>query len=264
MKNNQQNSPLNDDNLSEAGSAQTYSPASQNQQPQGSSGLAIAGMILGIVGVATSILPIINNLSFFIGIVGLILAVVGLVAVNKGRKKGRGFAIAGLVLNVLTIVAVLASQAFYSAAIDSALDSAKAKPASSSQQADSGKSEASSDASSSASAYEVSIDGARLDTDYEGNRAIVVTYTFTNNSNKEAMFSTAISDKAFQNGVELETAINSSWNSGTDQMKTIKTGSTITVSQGFKLVDSSPVTVEVKEMFDFKGAIIAEATFDVA
>lgn len=235
--------------------------AVQGQQPQSSSGLAIAGMVLGIVGIATSIIPFVNNASFFIGIVGLILAIVGMVGVSKGKKKGRGFAIAGLVLNILTIIAVLGSQALYSAAIDSAMDSMKAKPASSSQQTNSNNS----GTSSNVSAYEVTIDGARVDTDYAGNRAIVVTYTFTNNSDKEAMFSTAISDKAYQNGVQLDTTFNSaSWDSGSDQMKTIKTGSTITIEQGFKLVDSSPVTVEVKEMFDFKNTIIAEATFDIA
>lgn len=86
------------------------------------SGLAIAGLVLGIVAAATSFLPIINNGSFILAIVGLILSIVGLMGIRKGTKSGKGMAIAGLVLCLVAGAVVLASQAIYSAAIDSAVE----------------------------------------------------------------------------------------------------------------------------------------------
>ena len=87
-----------------------------------SSGLAIAGMVLGIVAILLSFLPIINNLSFFLAIVGLILSIVGLVKANKGTGAGKGMAIAGIVLCVVAFAAVLGSQSVYKNALDKATD----------------------------------------------------------------------------------------------------------------------------------------------
>lgn len=264
MDNNQQGfAPMQSD--PQAAPSQAPAPAPEPQGEKGSSGMAIAGLVLGIVGIITSFMPIINNVSFFIGLVGLVLAIIGMVGVSKGRKKGRGFAVAGIVLNVLTVVIVIASQMFYSSVIDSMADSVKAKPASSSQAASGDAAAASGDAAVPESAFAISIDGAREATDYEGKRAIVVTYTFTNNSDSDAHFFTDIDARAYQNGVELDTTFNSSaWNAENNDSKTVKTGATIVVEKGYELTDSSPVTVEAKEMWDFDNVILAEATFDVA
>ncbi|WP_041239652.1 DUF5067 domain-containing protein, partial [Gordonibacter pamelaeae] len=51
------------------------------------------------------------------------------------------------------------------------------------------------------SKYAVSIDECTVVQDYAGKAAIVVTYTFTNNAEKAVPFFTAVSAKAFQNGV---------------------------------------------------------------
>lgn len=95
-----------------------------NMQPPKKSGLAIAGMVLGIVAIATSFLPIINNGSFFLALIGLIFAIVGMVSIRKGKSSGMGMAVAGLVLSIVAIVVVLGSQAFYSAVIDEASNQA--------------------------------------------------------------------------------------------------------------------------------------------
>jgi hypothetical protein len=62
-------------------------------------GPGIASLILGIIGVITSVIIV----TFFIGlpvsIVGLVLAVVGM-----RRISGKGLAIAGLVLSIIGIV----------------------------------------------------------------------------------------------------------------------------------------------------------------
>lgn len=97
----------------------------QNLQPvqnRGTSGMGVASLVLGILAILTSFLPIINNGSFFLAILGLIFAIVGIVVTKNGKKSGRGLAIAGLVLNILSIAIVLFTQNMYSAAIDSAVE----------------------------------------------------------------------------------------------------------------------------------------------
>lgn len=86
------------------------------------SGLAIAALVLGIVAAATSFMPIINNISFFIALIGLVLAIVAMVGISKGKNSGKGIAIAGLVLSIVAGVMVLGTQAFYSAVLDEAMD----------------------------------------------------------------------------------------------------------------------------------------------
>lgn len=96
------------------------------QSKQRRSGLAIAGLVLGIIALLTSLLPIINNMSFFAALVGAVLAIIGLVACMRGKRAGKGLAIAAVVVNVISIVAVIASQGMYSAAIDDAMNGPQA------------------------------------------------------------------------------------------------------------------------------------------
>lgn len=69
------------------------------------SGFATAGLVLGIIGICTSFIPIVNNLSFVIGAIGVIFAVISLV-----KKASKGQAIAGVILCVLAIVITINSQ----------------------------------------------------------------------------------------------------------------------------------------------------------
>jgi hypothetical protein len=57
---------------------------SQLSNKKNTSGLAIAGLVLGIVALSTSFIPIVNNASFIFGIIGLILAIAGLF--RSGKK----------------------------------------------------------------------------------------------------------------------------------------------------------------------------------
>ncbi len=260
-----------------------YQPSASNQEapeapPQtppaaasaSTSGMAIAGLVLGIVAIVTSFLPIINNISFFIGTLGAIFAIIGIVGTGKGKKRGRGLAIAGFVVGILSIVIVLASQAFYSAVIDEALSSTKAKPAASAQAAGNqsaasaaGATDASGASGATAdSAYGLSIDKVAKTTDYQGNPVLLVDFIFTNNSTEDATFSINVDCKAFQNGVQLDTAYGD-WDSG-DSLKSIKTGGTVTVQRGYALDDASPVTIEASETFDLSNELILQETYDVA
>lgn len=108
---------------SQYGSAgpQQDQPYPPYQEPLARSGMAVAGLVLGIIALATSFLPIVNNLSFILALVGLVLAVVGMVATVRGKKRGKGMAITSVVLNALALVIVLATQSMYSEAIDEAM-----------------------------------------------------------------------------------------------------------------------------------------------
>lgn len=260
------------------------------------SGLAVAALVLGIIGLVTSVIPVVNNMSFFMGIIGLIFAIIGLVGIGKGKKGGKGLAIGGLVTSILAIVVTLAAQSAFVAALDAATSSSPSASSSASQSASassssngssadasaagngaSADSTASDDASDGASQeaaaeaaaapdapYTVTIDGADMGTDYQGEKAVIVTYTFTNNSDDARNFMTTMSAQAFQDGVELENAIMVDGVDSQDLMKDIKPGKSITVKQAYVLADTkNDVTVEVSELWDFSNELIAEATFAV-
>lgn len=113
------------------------------------------------------------------------------------------------------------------------------------------------------SKYVVTIDGSTVTTDYEGKPAIIVDYTFTNNSDDATSFAVACSQKAFQNGVQLETAVVLD-DLGNGYLAEIKPGATTSARMAYSLADESDVTVEVKELISFDDTILAEATFPVA
>lgn len=100
---------------------ETQDKTQQTNNPQkGKSAASIVALVLGIIALVTSFLPIINNLSFVLALVGAVFAVIGLVGVLRGKKGGRGFSIAAVIVNVLAIAIVLGTQSAYSPAIDEA------------------------------------------------------------------------------------------------------------------------------------------------
>lgn len=69
------------------------------------SGFATAGLVLGIIGICTSFIPIINNLSFILGIIAIIFGVVSLI-----KKASKGMAIAGIIISILAIIITINAQ----------------------------------------------------------------------------------------------------------------------------------------------------------
>lgn len=69
------------------------------------SGFATAGLVLGIIGICTSFIPIINNLSFILGLMGMIFGIVSLF-----KKASKGQAITGVILCILAMVITINSQ----------------------------------------------------------------------------------------------------------------------------------------------------------
>ena len=76
------------------------------------SSLCTAGLVLGIIGVCTSFIPIVNNLSFVMGILAVIF---GLVSIKKASK---GKMIATVILGILAIIITLNSQKAVSDSLD--------------------------------------------------------------------------------------------------------------------------------------------------
>ena len=94
-------------------------------QPTPGSGLAIASLVCGILGVLTGIF-IFSGLS--LGLAGIVLGIVALVKVKNGTASGKGMAIGGIVTGALGMIAaaammvlgiVLASQCVENAVQDS-------------------------------------------------------------------------------------------------------------------------------------------------
>lgn len=76
------------------------------------SGFTTAGLVLGIIGVCTSFIPIINNLSFVLGILAIIFGVIAFI-----KKASKAKVIAVIVLGILAIAVTINSQKELSDAI---------------------------------------------------------------------------------------------------------------------------------------------------
>lgn len=113
--------------------------------------------------------------------------------------------------------------------------------------------------------YAVTIDAARLISDYEGNPAVAVDYTFTNVSHDEATsMAVAVHPEVYQGGAQCETAFTMDVDTG-GYMQKVKAGASVPVTLVYKLHDtSSDVEVEVKEMFSWDDTLLAQRTFSLA
>lgn len=89
------------------------SPSRLNQDPPGSGkGLAMTALGVAIVSLLLCWIPIVNNAVFFLGVIGLVVAVIAYRRARKGKAEGRGMAFAAILISVLSLVGVLATQAF--------------------------------------------------------------------------------------------------------------------------------------------------------
>lgn len=155
---------------------------SEKSGGQPTSGMAIAGLVLGILAAVSSWIPIINNLSFVIAVIGLVLSIVGVVATTRGKKVGKGLAVAALVVNLVAAGIVLATQSAMSSAIDEATsgivstDDVSARPQGETEPA--GAADASDEPS-----YAIA------DVEMTGNDySVTISGTFTNNSDQEVSY----------------------------------------------------------------------------
>jgi hypothetical protein len=93
------------------------------QQPVGksTSGMSVTALVLGIVSIAFSFIPIINNAAIILGVIGLVFGIIAIVKTGKnGKKTGSGIAIAGTILAIVAVIISFALQASWSASLDDA------------------------------------------------------------------------------------------------------------------------------------------------
>jgi hypothetical protein len=88
---------------------------------KGSNGLAVAGFVLGLLGLLSSWIPLLNILGIILGVIGVVLAGVGL-AKSKKVNAGKGLAIAGIILGALGVVIAVLINAVFVSAVDEAID----------------------------------------------------------------------------------------------------------------------------------------------
>jgi len=114
--------------------------------------------------------------------------------------------------------------------------------------------------------YSVEIGELETIQDYDGNPAILIGLSFTNNSSENASVSLSLLCNAYQNGVELETAFitDSSVYNAQDSLKNVQPGGSISLKQAYSLTsDTAPVEFEVSEAFSFNGNKIGK-TFEIS
>lgn len=107
--------------------------------------------------------------------------------------------------------------------------------------------------------YHVEVKEAALAADYAGNPAIVITYSWTNNSSETINAMDAILEKAFQSGVQLDEAIigdNSVYDADT-QLRDIRPGTTVDVQCAYQLTsDTVVVEFELSELVSLSREVI--------
>lgn len=219
-------------------------------------GLAIASMVLGIIGLVLACLSI----GLFPAIIGLALGIISL-ATHRG---GHGMAIAGVVTSSIA-VAIAVIMLIMGAGVSEALDAEKLnkggasanaaetdkKNAKTDQKTDDSKAEPVDDGviDFSTDTFAVKLTGYEASTDYEGNPCLLVYYDYTNNGTENSSAMTDCYFKAFQGGVECDSAITSDSNDAMNNyIKEIQPGTTVNVCEAFKISGPSDVTLQASEL----------------
>lgn len=220
----------------------------QKEQGQPMSGLAIAGLVVAGVALLTSFVPIVNNAAFVLALVAAVLAIVGIVKTGAGKRRGRGMAVAGLVIAVLSVVIVLVTQSMYIAALDSVTDGAQPTNASSSSASQAASSDAASSSSSSAdysnmavgqavdldNGLSVSVDSVQTGlANYDGSTVMQITVTYKNNGSSNVSFNSYDWKASDANGAQRDETYYTSQENALDY-GTLSAGGTVTGTVAFE------------------------------
>lgn len=112
--------------------------------------------------------------------------------------------------------------------------------------------------------YGVEIHDYQLAEDYNGDPVILISYTFTNNSEESDCAAFCVYVEAFQNGISLESAYMVEYD-GYDvsaESKEIKPGYSIDLMAAFALSDANaPVEVEVSELISFSDDVLGKVFY---
>lgn len=243
-------------------------PMPAQRQPKGTTVCGIIGLVLGVLALILSFIPIVNNAAAVLGAIGVVLGVIGVVGTFRGRKSGKAIAVVATVLSVLGIVITLSMQASFSKAIDDATASAAPSASATKDGGEDGSTPAAQDQEGDLDDMHVRIVSAVKSTnDYEGAPTVLVTYEWTNRTDRNTSFMAAANAQAFQNGRQLDVAVYADAPEGydaTSSMKDLQPGASGTVTIGYVLKDDSPVTVEVTDLFSLDDERKVAHTFQLA
>lgn len=116
--------------------------------------------------------------------------------------------------------------------------------------------------------YVVEIKSTSLTHDYDGNPAVIVTYSWTNNSEETTTPMNSVTAKVFQDGIGLEGIyiIESEDYDSDTTMTEVRPGTTIDVQEAFTLRNiTSPIEVEISEAYTWDTpSEVAYMEFDIA
>lgn len=231
------------------------------------SGMAVAGLVLGLIALLSCWIPLLNVLTTPFAVLGIVFAIIGIVATAPSKPKGgRGIAIAGTVLCVISLVVPVAM--YGSAASSSSADKSSSSAIEQTKSDDNAKDEsadtieAADDSSDDAESADVKIVSCKKDKDYDGKNAVVVTFKWTNNTDESVAFFTQYSVNVYVDGEQTDTAISSykDWDKYDGTLKKIKKGKTQTVKKMYEWDGKSDVEVEVMDGW-FSSDPVASKTF---
>ena len=110
--------------------------------------------------------------------------------------------------------------------------------------------------------YVVTIDDMSITQDYDGEPVIIVTYSWVNNSDETTAAYVSLSEKAYQDGVELSTAYLIDGVDLESSQVDVKPGAGTTFQKAYYLRNTeSPVEVEVTEWLDLDDKILTSKMF---
>lgn len=86
-------------------------PSQNNLLPV--SGLGIAALVCGAIALFGSFIPVANLVFIILALVGLGLGIAGVISVSKGKKRGKGWGIAGIVASALALIIAIFVNVFF-------------------------------------------------------------------------------------------------------------------------------------------------------
>ena len=212
----------------------------------------IVGVVFGALGFVLSFIPIINNIAAIFGFIGVILAIVALVGTFRGKKARQGIGdcrcgAVGVGHRHYSGHAVRSKQGHERGHRRVKLTIIRKRLRKNQPKGDQ-------DMEGDLKTMHVKIVSAvRSNNDYNNQPTVLVTFEWTNNTDKNNSFAVLASPQVFQNGQALDTAIYSENPAGYDSnsdFAEVQPGATGTVTIGYTLKDDSEVTVDVTDLFD--------------
>lgn len=221
------------------------------------SGLAIAGLVLGLIAFLSCWIPLFNALTTPLAVIGLILAIIGIVTATPQKgKTGRGLAIAGCALSAASIAIFFAMYGLAAVGAsmtdsdsDSSSNTAISAPAGDNTDASDESSDSADESDTPASDNEgIVIKSCKASRDYAGKKTAVVTLEWTNETDKTSQFFTTYNDTAYVKGEEAQRTFGSGDGWYNDQKK-IKKGKTQTIKFMYDWDGKSDIEFEVTKLF---------------